>query len=93
MGNSVSAAENVASTLIHPVGEPKSAGYHHNELFRQNAEPPPECPMHQKKTMVVEAPKDECPVGYGKNDLNPLNMVSVLFVYRIVHKLMFFFLL
>lgn len=44
------------------------------------ASPPPECPMHQKKP--VEAPKiSECPVQHKQDDINPYNMVHIIFYY------------
>lgn len=51
-----------------------------------NANPPPECPMHQKtepKPAETKRPSD-CPVQHGKDsDVNPYNMVSVKVKSRI----------
>lgn len=41
-----------------------------------NANPPPECPMHQKTEQKPEAKPSECPVQHGNSDINPYNMVS-----------------
>lgn len=74
MGNTVTAAEAVADNLIHPVGKAKGVQHHHQGNYKEGV-PPPECPMHQK----VQPPPTsggECPVGYGNNDINPLNMVG-----------------
>lgn len=76
MGNTVTAAEVVAENIIHPVGTSQGVQHHHRGNYKEGV-PPPECPMHQK----VQPPPtsaSECPVGYGKNDINPLNMVSEL---------------
>lgn len=81
MGNTVSAAERVAETIVHPVGEPASAATRHHG-YDKSGVPPPECPMHQQQ----QPPKSqafataECPVGYGKekDEINPLNMVRHL---------------
>lgn len=71
MGNTVSAAENIAAGLVHPIGAPEPAKQHHHP-YDKSGVPPPECPMHQKPTNT------ECPVGYGNvSDINPLNMVSL----------------
>lgn len=68
MGNTVSAAEKVAADIIHPLKEPKPAD--HQYSLKAGAQPPPECPMHQKMPS-----KSECPVNYDKDGINPLNMV------------------
>jgi len=73
MGNTVTAAEVVADNIIHPVSTAQGVQHHHHGNYKEGV-PPPECPMHQK----VQPPPtsgDECPVGYGKNDINPLNMM------------------
>lgn len=79
MGNTVSAAEQIAAEIIRPsvVGTPVTSKYQHHHTNMKDGVPPPECPMHQKidkkEQPVLIA---ECPVGYGKDDINPLNMVS-----------------
>lgn len=73
MGNTVTAADIVADNIIHPVQTAQGVQHHHHGNYKEGV-PPPECPMHQK----VQPPPTsgtECPVGYGKNDINPLNMV------------------
>lgn len=40
-----------------------------------NANPPPECPMHQKTEQKQESKPSECPVQHGQ-DINPYNMVN-----------------
>uniref|UniRef100_T1H5E0 Uncharacterized protein n=1 Tax=Megaselia scalaris TaxID=36166 RepID=T1H5E0_MEGSC len=47
MGNTVSAAEVVAHELVQP---PKELPKNHVNIASSNANPPPECPMHQKQT-------------------------------------------
>lgn len=71
MGNTVTAAELVADHIIHPVGTAQGVHHHHGNY--KEGVPPPECPMHQKLPPPTSG--SECPVGYGKNDINPLNMV------------------
>lgn len=73
MGNTVTAAEAVAGNIIHPVGTAQGVQHHHGNY--KEGVPPPECPMHQK---LPPPSASECPVGYGNNDINPLNMVSKL---------------
>lgn len=77
MGNTVSAAERVAADIVHPVfGEP-TVGHHHNVNYSKTGVPPPECPMHQKPPSTEKKVlTTECPVGYGKEEVNPLNMVT-----------------
>ena len=50
-----------------------------------NSVPPPECPMHEEKVMPAIPP--ECPMhqdasksSTNESDINPLNMVSILFI-------------
>lgn len=62
MGNTVSAAEIVASEL-----SSKKAKFDHSNVHQ---EIPPECPMHASQKPVAT----ECPVKH--DDINPLNMVS-----------------
>lgn len=78
MGNTVSAAERMAEHIVHPVSEPVAA---HNK--QQNVDysgvPPPECPMHQADAPKMKAVAvSECPQGYGKDEINPLNMVIMI---------------
>lgn len=75
MGNTVTAAEVVAGNIIHPVGTAQGV-QHHQGNYKEGV-PPPECPMHQK-VQPPAATGAECPVGYGKNDINPLNMVRTI---------------
>uniref|UniRef100_U5ERG5 Holocytochrome c-type synthase n=1 Tax=Corethrella appendiculata TaxID=1370023 RepID=U5ERG5_9DIPT len=81
MGNTVSAAEIVASNIVHPVnGErPTLAGdlpKGHPVVFDKNASPPPECPMHQKQPVQQQAVLvSECPIKHEGGDINPLNMM------------------
>lgn len=90
MGNTVSAAEAVASEILHKVDEKPSPAaaaskaYHHHPHANMIGTPPPECPMHQKGDATpVPPPKPslstatECPMGHGKDngDINPLNMM------------------
>lgn len=85
MGNTVSAAERLASDIVHPHAHahPVVAVAH-----SKGGVPPPECPMHQKDGAAAKPPapaaaKDditltgECPLGHDKDVINPLNMVSV----------------
>jgi len=70
MGNTVSAAESVASKMV-ATPQPSS---HQN--FDMSKAPPPECPMHQKSP--PEPPKAaskglECPVVH--DGINPYNMM------------------
>lgn len=70
MGNTVSAAEIVASELTN-----KKAKFDHKDVF-SGQEIPPECPMHAKQPPPVAS---ECPIKH--DDVNPLNMVSFAFAY------------
>lgn len=77
MGNTVTAAEVVATEIVDSLKHPVGTTPHHHRADFKDGVPPPECPMHQK----VQAPPasgSECPVGYGSNDINPLNMVRIL---------------
>lgn len=74
MGNTVSAAERMASDIVHPVVSEQPAPASH-KTHSMSGVPPPECPMHQK-TPPPPAKGEECPVGYGGNDINPANMVN-----------------
>lgn len=73
MGNAVSAAEKVATNIVHDEAAtlPKT-----HPSIAASGNPPPECPMHQK-----QAPKEqailvsECPVKHDQSDINPLNMM------------------
>ncbi|EAT33112.1 AAEL014630-PA [Aedes aegypti] len=53
-----------------PVGEVKMAS-------GGGANPPPECPMHNKEQAIKEKPilVSECPVKHDDSDINPLNMM------------------
>lgn len=66
MGNTVSAAESVATGMLHPgiqgVPPTKPHGHMSGDIS--------ECPMHQKPP---PANSSECPVKH--DDINPLNMV------------------
>ncbi|KAI8130881.1 Cytochrome c-type heme lyase [Lucilia cuprina] len=79
MGNAVSIAHMQASQ-----GMPKS----HEHMMASGANPPPECPMHQKDGGAATATKpphpkmeattgsaSECPVKHDNSDINPLNMM------------------
>lgn len=71
MGNTVSAAEIVASELTKNQRNVSAAGqakFDHKDVF-SGQEIPPECPMHVKQKPVAT----ECPVKH--DDINPLNMV------------------
>lgn len=69
MGNTVSAAEIVASELTKNAKIQTATKFDHKDVFA-GQEIPPECPMH-----VKQPPKTaECPVKH--DDVNPLNMVS-----------------
>lgn len=82
MGNTVSAAELIASNIVHaeaaapalPKGHPPTGAM----KMASDTNPPPECPMHQKENVVKEKPilVSECPVKQDNSDINPLNMVS-----------------
>lgn len=71
MGNTVSAAEIVASELITKKKDSLqgNAKFDHKDVF-SGQEIPPECPMHAKQAPVAT----ECPVKH--DDINPLNMVG-----------------
>lgn len=90
MGNTVSAADIAASHIVYPNqhkdGQATQSkvppGHPHVQHANYAAgEIPPECPMHQKQAPAPPpAPAQpvaasECPVGYGKGDVNPLNMM------------------
>lgn len=70
MGNTVSAAENVAAGITHPLT--KSSPHIHDT---SSGVPPPECPMHQK--VAKPAAASDCPAGFTEDnsDINPYNMV------------------
>lgn len=84
MGNTVSAAERLASDIVHPTPTPQhSSDPHHGKA---GGVPPPECPMHQKDGAAAAAPPaaqrpetkltKECPMGHDKDEpINPLNMM------------------
>lgn len=66
MGNSVAVPQVLAAETNHVTGtkpHPPMTG-----------EPPPECPMHQKKAAPPAAPS-ECPINAGSDAINPLNMM------------------
>lgn len=67
MGNTVSAAEIVASELTK-----STKTDHHKDVFSSGQEIPPECPMHVKQPPKASA--SECPIKHD-DDVNPLNMV------------------
>lgn len=70
MGNTVSAAEIVASELNKNSKSQAAAKFDHKDVF-SGQEIPPECPMHVKQTPVAT----ECPIKH--DDVNPLNMVII----------------
>lgn len=72
MGNTVSAAEAVASGLVHPIAEPFVPPPKH----KATGVPPPECPMHQKVAKPAKPAATECPMGHTADDINPYNMVN-----------------
>lgn len=81
MGNTVTAAEIVATEIVdsikHPTQTTQGVPHPHSGNYKDGV-PPPECPMHQK----VQPPPTsgaECPVGYGSGDINPLNMVGLIY--------------
>lgn len=77
MGNAVSAAEIAeitAAQLINPNESPRVSKIH-KDFKNYSGEIPPECPMHKSKAPVESG----CPVQSGKGDINPLNMVTVIF--------------
>lgn len=83
MGNTVSAAERLASDIVHPTAAAQAHAHAHADNSKANGVPPPECPMHQKGADAAAAqPKPEktltkeCPLGHDKDEpINPLNMV------------------
>lgn len=83
MGNTVSAAERLASDIVHPSAAAAAANAHPHQPggYSKDAVPPPECPMHQKDAAVPAAAPavmtvtKECPLGHDKDEINPLNMV------------------
>lgn len=72
MGNTVSAAEAIASNITYSANSNASATPPHHHM---SGTPPPECPMHQN---VAKPAANECPVGYTPDNvhINPYNMVS-----------------
>ncbi|XP_065081403.1 holocytochrome c-type synthase [Ochlerotatus camptorhynchus] len=80
MGNTISAAELIASNIVHaeaaapdvapaiPKGHPSIGAM----KVAGDANPPPECPMHQKEKPILVS---ECPVKQDNSDINPLNMM------------------
>lgn len=74
MGNTVSAAEMVASELTKNAKFPDNAKFDHKDVF-SGQEIPPECPMHNKQAPPPPpASASECPIKH--DDVNPLNMVG-----------------
>ncbi|XP_041786476.1 holocytochrome c-type synthase-like [Anopheles merus] len=82
MGNTVSAAEKVASNIVPstltkvedaalPKGHPPLG-----DKAAMSGNPPPECPMHQKQ-QPKEQPVlvSECPIKHDGAEVNPLNMM------------------
>lgn len=61
MGNSVSAAQNVATHIVGgvPQAEISPPKHHHKDMNLSGMEPPPECPMHKK-----EIPKEKVEYYY-----------------------------
>jgi cytochrome c heme-lyase len=61
MGNSVSAAQNVATHIVGSATEPEitQPKHHHKNMNLSGMEPPPECPMHKK-----EVPKEKVCIIY-----------------------------
>lgn len=76
MGNTVSAAEAVASGITHV----KADNQQLPPIHKTTSTPPPECPMHQK---VATPAASECPIkGPDDNsDINPYNMVNCHFFH------------
>lgn len=70
MGNTVSAAEIVASEINKSAKFNAPPKFDHKNVFSSGQEIPPECPMHVKQAPVAT----ECPVKH--DDINPMNMVS-----------------
>lgn len=79
MGNTVSAAESVASGITHPkvgITTPPIPVNH-----RTNGLPPPECPMHQNT--AAKPVISECPIRADDNsDINPYNLVILHLVWN-----------
>lgn len=76
MGNTVSAAESIASGIVHPTQNRSQSSLPkgHSDWIASGTEIPPECPMHQKKTTPTsKSLASDCPVQH--NDINPLNMM------------------
>lgn len=67
MGNLATTAQ-VAAAEIVPIKQDNDKKPHPPMV----GEPPPECPMHQKKAKPVAS---ECPINAGGDDINPLNMM------------------
>lgn len=82
MGNTVSAAEKVAANIIHPNGGEPNISKHQHVNYSKGGAPPPECPMHQKQP-EQKVLTTECPIGYGKDEVNPLNMVQTKQISKI----------
>ncbi|XP_055586363.1 holocytochrome c-type synthase [Uranotaenia lowii] len=88
MGNTISAAEIMATNIVHteaadasklPPGHPPMPGGGVG-IDAAGVNPPPECPMHKKEPaqpVVKEKPVlvSECPVKHDQSDINPLNMM------------------
>ncbi|XP_049288582.1 holocytochrome c-type synthase [Anopheles funestus] len=78
MGNTVSAAEKVASNIVPSTltkGEEATLPKGHPPIGDKTAmggNPPPECPMHQKQQPLLVS---ECPVKHDGAEVNPLNMM------------------
>lgn len=79
MGNAVSIAQMQAA---------QAAPKNHENMMSSGANPPPECPMHQKdakasadvkpphpKMQATTVSASECPVKHDNSDVNPLNMM------------------
>lgn len=76
MGNTVSAAESIATVIIKPHEKSSLFPENHPKIdnhYSSDKSPPPECPMHKPAVPVVT---NECPVKHDNSDINPLNMVS-----------------
>lgn len=74
MGNTVSAAESVASVVTQQKFATATPPLPTNHKTTEN--PPPECPMHQKPTPSAAA--SDCPVRDDNSDINPYNNVCVI---------------
>lgn len=77
MGNTVSAAESIASGITHATNDKVRPPHH-----RITGTPPPECPMHQKEAQPPQPAVSECPIirPNDNSDVNPYNMVSSYFL-------------